>query len=379
MELGDVASERRGASLPIVIIFMALLALAVTVGMVRISDERRIVSDQQANLDAYAVAQSGIELYVAQLDTAPGIADSKAIPIGQGDTAFIVVSRVRDAAGNRPALYLIVSRGVSLSSRKFDQTTPPSQRTVAQLAELEGGQASIPAAWTALAGLRSEGNQGFISGFDECAGGTDVAGIAVPDSLHNALWYPADQRGFGLPAEPEPQGNPPILYLGGIGSYPEDARDFINIAWDSIVNGSLLYPDLTSGGPWTAQPPWSVIRVDGSVSVGPLQSGSGLIVVTDSLELTGGFVWDGLILVGRQLAITGNTPFPARVRGAMVSGLDVKLPSQSPPFFRESNTGTTADDRIDIQYNSCNVRDALARYARLTLIPNAWMDTWPQN
>ena len=63
--------DRRGVSLPLVILMMALLALAVTAGFGRVSEERRIVGDQQAQLDALAVAQSGLERYVAVMDTQP--------------------------------------------------------------------------------------------------------------------------------------------------------------------------------------------------------------------------------------------------------------------------------------------------------------------
>jgi Tfp pilus assembly protein PilX len=47
-------------SLPLVFLLMAILAIAVTAGFARVSEERRIVGDQQAQVDAFAVAQSGL-------------------------------------------------------------------------------------------------------------------------------------------------------------------------------------------------------------------------------------------------------------------------------------------------------------------------------
>ncbi len=365
---------RRGVSLPIVIIFMAILALAVTVGLARVSDERRIVADQQANMDAFAVALSGIERYVALTDTAPGLFDSVAIRVGTRDTAFVVIYRIQPPIGGR-ALYLLRSRGVSHSARRFDAITPPAQRIVAQYATLET-PVDIDAAWTSLSGLRSLGNQGVINGFDECSTpSANVAGVAVPDRLYTP---PAQfNEGFGAP--PNPTGNPPIMILGGSGSHPDDARSYVHIDWNEIKNGTILNPDYlpTSPGTWPVAADWSVIRVNGDISLGAAQSGRGLIVVTDSLELTGGFTWEGLILVGKQLAVTGSTPAPARVRGAMISGLDVKL--STPPYFSESNSGTSGSDRIDVRYNSGHVRRAVARYARLSLLANAWTESWPQS
>ncbi len=369
-----MALGRRGVSLPIVIIFMSILALAVTVGLARVSDERRIVADQQANMDAFAVALSGIERYVARTDTAPGVFDSVALRVGTRDTAFVTVYRIQPPINGR-ALYLLRSRGVSHSARRYDAITPPAQRIVAQYATLET-PVDIDAAWTALNGLRSLGNQGILNGIDECSTpSSNVAGVAVPDRLY----MPPAQFAEGFGAPPNPLGSPPIQILGGVGSYPDDARSFVRIDWNEIKNGTILNPDYTptSPGNWPVGANWAVIRVNGNISLGPGQSGSGLIVVTDSLELTGGFNWEGLILVGKQLAVTGSTPAPARVRGAMISGLDVKL--TTPPFFSESNSGTSGSDRIDLRYNSCHVRRAVSRYARLTLLPNAWTESWPQS
>ena len=41
-----LATDRRGMSLPLVILLMAILAIAVTAGFARVSEERRFVGDQ---------------------------------------------------------------------------------------------------------------------------------------------------------------------------------------------------------------------------------------------------------------------------------------------------------------------------------------------
>lgn len=370
MTEGALGRDRRGISLPLVILMMALLALAVTAGFSRVSEERRIVGDQQAQVDAFAVAESGLERYVALLDSQPVPDDSVAIPIGARDTAFVALFQIRLPNGGTPGLYVIRSRGVSHSAPRYSANTPPAQRTVAQYATWQGMSMDVDAAWTAISGLRSQSNTGTLDGNDNCATpGPAVAGIAVPDQLV----APPAQFTMGFSAPPNPV--PFTQTLGGAGSLPATAHPDVRIDWNAIVNTGVLQPDYTltgaAGWPAYSASVWPVIRVDGNVSLTGGQSGHGLIVVTGDLTITTGFTWAGVILVGRRLVVTGQ---PA-VDGAMVSGLDIKLGSS----FAESNSGENAGDAIDLHYNSCNVAAALSRYGHLTLVANAWTDSWPEN
>ena len=362
--------NRRGVSLPLVILMMALLALAVTAGFSRVSEERRIVGDQQAQMDAFAVAQSGLERYAALMDSQPVPNDSIAIPIGARDTAHVVLLEIRPPNGATPSLYVVRSRGVSHGAPRYSVSTPPAQRTVAQYATWAGVSMDVDAAWTAISGLRSQSNAGTLDGNDYCATpGPAVAGIAVPDQLV----APPALFGSGFSAPPNPV--PSMTTLGGPGSFPATAETDVHIDWNGIVNTGVLQPDYTltgvSGWPAYNASVWPVVRVDGTVTLAGGESGHGLIVVTGDLTLTTGFTWAGVILVGRRLIVIGQ---PA-VEGAMVSGLDVKL-GQS---FAESNSGENGGDAINLRYNSCDVASALARYGHLTLVANAWTDSWPEN
>lgn len=368
--------DRRGFSLPLVIILMVLLALAIGTGFMRVSEERRIVGDQQAQVDAFAVAQSGLEMYFAWEDSVPVSGDSVAFRVGNRDTAWVLARQVRQKVGNDPPLFVIRSRGISRGSVAYDAATPAAQRTLAQYAAWQSSM-SVHAAWTALAGLRSIGGQGIVSGFDSCNVAPAVAGIAIPDSLDPPAAF---IDGFNAP--PNPVGSMPVLRLGGSGSHNAQAAAMVLIAWDSIINGSVLgTPDATPATPgaWPLDVPgvWRVIRVNGSMTIDSMQSGRGLIVVRDSLVIRSGFRWEGVILVGRQLIVKGNSP-PATVLGAIISGLDIKL-IPGPPYFTESDMGATAGDQIRLYYHSCNVERALERYGRLMPVANAWIDNWPDN
>jgi hypothetical protein len=362
---------RRGISLPLVILLMSLLALAVTVGFARVSDERRIVGDQQAQLDAFAVAQSGLERYFALTTTSPGAYDSVSIALGVRDTAFVVSWQVRAPAPGQEGIYLVRSRGVSHSARRYDASTPPAQRSVAQYATWRQDDIDIDAAWTALSGLRSQSNQGVLDGIDAC-GVTDTWGIAVPENLQvpPAQW----PDGFGAPPDPTGVGGVPSIRL--LDTWPTGAAAEVHVDWSTILAGGVLDSTYTLTGTmgWPLSfTDWPTIRVDGDVTVTGGQSGQGLLVVAGDLIMTSGFAWQGLILVGRR-AIVQGTPF---VEGAIISGLDVKVVGQT---FPESNSGETPGvDQITLRYNSCHVASAMQRYARLVPIVNAWTDSWPEN
>jgi hypothetical protein len=351
-------------SLPLVILLMTILAVAVTAGFARVSEERQIVGDQQAQVDAFAVAQSGLERYAALRDSQPPAYDSVTIRIGTRDTAYVVLHEIQAPSGPNPGLYVVRSRGVSHAAPRYSVNTPPAQRTVAQYATWQGAVMDVDAAWTSIAGLRSIGNNGSMNGNDECSPAV-VAGVAVPEKIA----FPGALSGFSAP--PWPVGAPGVDTLG---YFPVDVAPEVHIDWDGIVNGGAVTPNYTltgtSGWP-VVFTNWPMIRVDGSVTVSGGQSGQGLLIVTGDLLFTTGFSWSGVILVGGRLLVNG-TPV---VRGAMVSGLDVKLGLP----ITESSSGAIGSDDFDLRYNSCFVDQALAPFAHLQLILNAWTDSWPEN
>ena len=354
-------------SLPLVILLMAILAIAVTAGFARVSEERRIVGDQQAQVDAFAVAQSGLERYVALTDSQPGATDSVAIPIGPDDTAYVALFRIRAPVGNIKGLYVLRSRGISHGGR-FSFNTPAAQRTVAQYATWLTASMDVDAAWTSIGGLSKNGNTGSISGFDAC--GTPVspvAGVMVPAVVNGYDGY----RQNPPPGTPlVPQGTPQI----DMGS-PDSASvaAAVSIDWNGIVNGSAISPNyaLTSTAGWPVSfTDWPVIVVDNPgtpVTLDATRSGQGVLIITGDATLDLNFTWAGVVLIGGYATIQGNTS----IEGALVTGLNVKL--------GDNVWGADAEAQLHVQYHSCNVASALARFAHLQLVANAWTDSWPEN
>ena len=150
--------DRRGISLPLVILMMALLALALTAGFSRVSEERRIVGDQQAQVEALAVAESGLERFVALLDTMPGGFDSVAIPIGPRDTAFVAILGIRKPAASSGPVRAF-ARAASVTAHLASAPTP--RRHSARSRSMPPGMASpwsVLSAWTShCRALRSSG------------------------------------------------------------------------------------------------------------------------------------------------------------------------------------------------------------------------------
>lgn len=366
---------RSGISLPLVIFLMAMLALAVTVGFARVSDERRIVGDQRAQLEAFTIAQSGLERYFAEQNENPGPLDSVAYTLGSG-TAYVHAFEIRAPSPSEDGIYLIRSRGVSTSAFRYDERTPPAQRIVAQYASWRQVDVDIDAAWTALSGLRSQGNNGSINGNDDPAcspAASPVYGVGVPFSLSS--WPHQYPEGFSPAPYPlglNLTGSPPRSVLT-LGADPIAAAGPVHINWEAIRYGNALagtvdWPPPSGFGDWP-----TIFHV-GDLSLS--QTGRGLLIVTGDLDLMTGFQWDGLILVGRRALVTG-TPI---VRGAIISGLDTKLvgaPHYHSTFY-ESNSGDNGSDAINLRYSSCNIAAALQRHAHLVPISNAWTDSWPE-
>jgi type II secretory pathway pseudopilin PulG len=132
-------SERRGATLPLSILVIAVLSLSMLVAASRLSSERQITSDHEAVMDAFAVAQAGMEEYFRALTalppgTLPPISHDTTITTLPGGTAQVSFRRLRDSTSTTPAVYVVTSRGTNTAATRFSFRVGSAQRTVAQYA-----------------------------------------------------------------------------------------------------------------------------------------------------------------------------------------------------------------------------------------------------
>jgi hypothetical protein len=363
--------NRRGATLPLTIIVLALMAVAVAITYTRITAERHIGSDARANLGAFAVAQSGLNRFLSTINGkpagVPGAVQTVTYNDLPGGTAQVDMVMLRESTNTLlPAVYAITSRGTYTAARRFNALTPPAERTVGTYALWTPAPFDVNAGVTSLAGFTANGNASHYSGIDRCGAMGNIPGLAAPG----------------------PNGGPanfwPNSSLNTIDGTPEDtplnigtptptgtAKDEVEIDWAAIRAGTAFPPNYTypaSGWPAMATPgmlDWPVVRVDGDLTMPG--SGKGILIVTGNLTWNGtpNKTWEGLVLVGGTL--TGNGQ--SFIYGAVMSALNVKVGIAVPDFDVGNGTKTW-------QYDSCSLTRALGRIGSVQRVRNGWTDTW---
>jgi hypothetical protein len=353
--MNRIQSER-GVALGMVLLVTVVLTLVLAAGFAAMSGERRVVANDETSLDAFTLAQNGLELFLMKRDSfgfnasPPAVTESTRATFG-GGYVDIVLKRMReDTATNRYG-YAIRAHGVSTDPALSG--TPQGERTVGEYAIWQVGNMTVLSGWTSLTGLQKNGNSGTLTGDDGCNKVAPVAGVAVPTT-----------PGYIGPPGPV-SGNPPVMNLGT----QQQAVQATKIDWDAIVNKNAIQPDYTIpptnwGSIDFSANKWPVIKVIGDFSL-PGQ-GQGTLIVTGELTVSGSNMWDGVILAGGNVTSNGNNT----VEGAVVSGLNVQF-GQSLPIASIGNGTKT------YQYNSCNVSKAMAKMAKLVPFTNAWVDNWP--
>jgi hypothetical protein len=353
-------TERRGFAIPIAVLVIAVLTIMLAGGFSLVSAERRSVSDQKSQISAFRIAEQGLEIYLVRRDSLliatqgytkiPGLKDSVRIML-TGGYADVSLTQLRPPTGSQSGLYIARSKGTE--NVGMYAGAPPGVRTVAQYVLWESAPLHVLAGWLALSGLQKNGNAGTLSGVDLCHDSAAVAGVVVPLSPG----YTGNTAATS--------GNPPILVL------PPDS---IHIDWNGIVNQGAITPNITlAGGTWptaaltasyadTTSTYYPVIRLNGDWTLP--SSGTGMLIVTGNLTISGSTGWRGIILVGGDLTSNGNNG----ITGATVSGLNVKLGTYVPT--------STANGTKTYQYNSCEVAKAAMSSGALVTLRNTWVDNW---
>jgi hypothetical protein len=358
-------TERRGFAIPIALLVIAVLTIMIAGGFSIVSAERRSVADQKSQINAFRIAEQGLEIYLVRRDSllagtpnytkVPGTKDSVRITM-TGGYADVSLTRLRPPKGSQSGLYVVRSKGTETAGAFAG--TPQGVRTVAQYVLWEPAPMQVLAGWTALSGLQKDGAAGTLGGIDMCGENAAVAGVVVPA-------YP------GYEGKMVAVGNPPIDTI--------PAPDSVEIDWDGIVNHGLIEATITlPGGTWpgtalqaayldTSSRYYPTIRVNGDFDL--LTSGTGMLIVTGNLTVSGNKGWRGVILAGGMLTSNGqNAETDLGIQGAVISGLNVKL-------------GMDVDESLAhgtkmYSYNSCEVARATTPLGALVTLRNTWVDNW---
>jgi hypothetical protein len=348
--------NRRGATLPLGIIVLAVMSVAVAITYARITAERHTSGDLKAQLGAFAVAQTGLSRYLAALNGKPGPSHDTTMTDLLGGTALISLRMLRESTTTLlPAVYVITSRGSYTGAKRYNSLTPSAQRTVATYALWVPTPFDLNGAFTSLSGIDKNGTSGLFSGNDHCAGTgmPAIPGAAVPNGSYTGPHDPLD-------------GNPPDdpSYIG-TGGPAGTAKEEVDMDWAGIVAGTYLPANyFTPTWPTAAQfANWPILRANGDYTLAG--SGKGILIVTGNFTMSGSDQWEGLVLVGGTVTSNGNNS----VYGATVSGLNVKLGMVVPP-------SAIANGNKTFQYDSCNLLRALGQQGSIQRVRNGWTDTW---
>jgi hypothetical protein len=385
--------NRRGATLPLTIIVLALMAVGVAVTFGRISAERAIGSDTKARLGAFAVAQSGLNRYLASLSAKPAAPVSWAtwpnsvlatvnytdLP---GGTATVNLIQLRDSTTNLlPAVYVITSRGRYTAAKRWNSRVPVAERTVATYAVWTPAPFQMKGAITTLGPIAYNGNSATISGIDRCGIQPNTAGIATPAPAGNPTSPTGDLSLFNQQPPTYIDGTPDNAAASMGAPYPAtgsgSARDNLQMDWAGIKAGTAFPADLTYSGTW---PPmnggaglgmedWPVIRVnnEGGADFTLPGSGKGILIVTGNMRWNGTPLktWEGIILIGGSLVHNGA----GNVYGGVVTNMNVK--TGSAPLNSDIGNGTKT-----YWYDSCAISRAMGKIGSIQRIRNGWTDTW---
>lgn len=364
------ARARRGFALPLAILCIAVLTITLAASFASTGTEILTNNAQRSESRAFAIAENGLQEFIAMrgqrtvnstswctyCGSPPTVkVESTTVTFTNGYAKVVAQRVMRNVGITRPAVYLLISRGV-------DTVTPlngasigtRAERVVAQYAYWDMKVINIVSGWTSLSGLAVKGSAGTISGVDKCGKNGTLAGVAVPNGAYT-------QTGNGGVAV----GTPPVTDLGTAAQ----ASATVNIDWPNIINETAITPNLSLAGGSTIPSStfadttyWPVIHVRGDANV---PSGRGLLIVDGNATFGGSGTWRGIILVGGNLTSNGAND----VFGAVITGLNIKL-----------GQAVTQDDAGNgnkfYEYDSCSVAAATAGIGHYRLFPNAWMDNF---
>src|SRR5207248_11590414 len=148
--------SERGVVLPMVLLVVVVLAILLAAGFAGLSSERRVHANDEAALDAFTLAETGLEVFIAKRDSfgftaaPPALSESTRIALG-GGYADVILKRIRnDTLAGRYG-YAVRSHGVSTLAAVSG--TPQAERTVAEYAVWQTGSMNVLGGRTSLRGL----------------------------------------------------------------------------------------------------------------------------------------------------------------------------------------------------------------------------------
>ncbi len=366
-----IPNERQdGFSLLAVLIGLVGLAAVATVGVIAADTDNKMSQNEHAYQSAFYSADAGLSDFLVANDTAVVASGSYSYTYGSATVTATPLIDVNDLA----RLYRVTSTGTYTAP---DGST--STRTLSRIVMYHAGGNNLvaaPGAVTGLAGISTLGgaSNSVLDGYNEADTATcgtsdvDIAGVTVPEST-----YTQNQ------ADTIATGEPPVDDTHATG---DELGETLNMDWAAIQAGTVAsfdhtvnvlqsqWPDFSGYGPND----WPVTFLDITATqaskrkLKTTNSGRGVLIITNDVSIQAGFTWDGVILVGGQLEMSGMP----EIHGALMTGLDVLTGDTT---IVESSVSS---GEPKVYFNSCFVTDALQALGQYPPsvgdIPKTWLE-----
>lgn len=340
--------DREGFALPMSILLIGFLTAGVVAAFSRVDTEDQTIRNSLDQVDAYTLAEAGLNRAIANRSTGP----SSATYDFPGGSAIVTIRQVRPTFGAIPAIYLLRSEGRPTRGAVERQ----GRHVVSTFAIWEPGTMNVRSAWSTLSGMHYNGSAGVIDGNDNCGVMPPLPGVVVPSGEYT---FTAHNR--------QPAGNPPVDQS----RTQEELNSYIGIDWNAIINEGAITPEYTippdNWPSFTDPDSWPVIYIkngaDGNFTIP--SDGRGTLIVEGNLTIDGDTQWRGVIMAGGNLIANGNN----NVLGATITSLNVQLGMEVDNIEILNGEKTYA-------YDSCNVALAMQHFSSMRPLGNAWSDAW---
>jgi len=352
-------SNERGFALPFTLFVIAIITMLLAGILGQVQVDRRIAESVADGVDATAIAQSGLQTYLALVNVdacfaaiRPPDGDSTRINV-TGGYADVIGHVLQEPPDTVNGTYTYVVRSTGFLIEPTAGADPQARHTIAQFANWQRGTIKVLAAFTAANGIA-----GGSTGTGEFQGVDLASPVACQTADTTAI------RVSG--ANPSPPhlttGSLPNIKASGSGL---DVANETGIDWASTIGGGII-PDYTTPQSWDASYPVMLITGNATIAVADTWY-YGTLIVTGDLTFTGTRLqWDGVVLVGGRI-IFNNTD--ARFDGMVVTGLNYLIAGTP-------TEGTLGIGNVDIDFHSNKIRQALRSFAGFVPIENAWADNW---
>lgn len=346
-----------GFALLVTLLVLVGLSVLAGGGLVLARTEAAAARTHASGVRAFLAAQAALATFLAR--SRGPLPDSFTVgyAFGPRATADLWGTRLL-APGPFRRLYRLSATG------SFAAGKDGAARTLGLLAVLDGAPIRVPAALTALGGLRVEGPDVHLDGRGDAAPDSACPG-AGPPAVAGAAFPPGgylQPAGGALAAS----GAPDTLSVEGAGpALP------LHQAWEALAAGEAAYDARLPADAWPASGAsgdggWAGVLVGlPTFRLDAGRSGRGALVVTGDLVLGDGFQWEGLLLVGGSLRTEGT----AAVRGAVVTGLAATADGSTP-------VARLGPGAVTLRYDACAVARSGRFAAELVAVPGSWSEAF---